>query len=164
MAWFPASCSAQSLNWSPDRLLSWDDFQGIPQPAGEEAAHIDCGIICSLEKVNIWTGRPRYAVSSYMNPQSSWVDPEQMSDPLLAHEQLHFDMAEWYAVKIRRALSARGVTVKRGEEILTRLLQEFDHAQTQYDLDTNHGRLSTVQSRWTEQVQNGLAPFHHPGK
>jgi len=99
-----------------------------------------------------------------MNPQSSWVDPEQMSDPLLAHEQLHFDMAEWYAVKIRRALSARGVTVKRGEEILTRLLQEFDHAQTQYDLDTNHGRLSTVQSRWTEQVQNGLAPFHHPGK
>lgn len=87
-----------------------------------------------------------------------------MSDPLLAHEQLHFDMAEWYAVKIRRALSARGVTVKRGEEILTRLLQEFDHAQTQYDLDTNHGRLSTVQSRWTEQVQNGLAPFHHPGK
>ncbi|MFZ6011322.1 MAG: hypothetical protein ACOYXT_13320 [Bacteroidota bacterium] len=87
------------LEWNEFYKLSWHDFQGKP---GDESVG-DAGTFIRIKAKPFFVKKKvQYNVLVYFVKDKSWKrDP---SPALLAHEQLHFDMAELYARKIRKKI------------------------------------------------------------
>jgi hypothetical protein len=85
------------------------------------------------------------------------------NEELLKHEQLHFDMAEIAARKIRGRFSeARGACTDDGDlEMLNRFVGEvtrdYRQEQAQYDQETKHGTSLFGQGKWESRVKSALS-------
>ena len=150
---------AGSIPWSADRPLTVADFRGRPQPTAGHAAltsaDINTGANC---RGNVFSGSARASFS----PARSWVrDPARMTPALLRHEQLHFDMAEVYARRLRQQLAAIHTPCSQLGNTFDQVSQAayaaWEKAQKDYDRDTNHGLLPELQARWEAQVHQQLA-------
>lgn len=73
------------------------------------------------------------------------------SKRLLAHEQLHFDIACVMAKKGNAALTA-----KNASSILSAVISKSSAQTTLYDSETQHGCNATKQAAWATEVGNGL--------
>jgi len=143
------------LEWNQFYRLQWYDFLGEP---GEDARG-DAGAAVQIKaKPFLVRKEIRYDVIALFNRNKSWARGQSPS--LLAHEQLHFDIAELYARKIRKKileLKSEGVNdVKTYNAAIQELLQESNDADLQYDIETLHGALSKKQAAWSEKVKDGL--------
>lgn len=82
---------------------------------------------------------------------------------LLNHEQLHFDMAEIAARKIRRRIAeARDACAadSRSEDLnrfVGEVTRDFRQEQARYDQDTKHGTFLFNQGKWESRVRAALA-------
>src|SRR5687767_8341950 len=116
LVWLPATNvqtqpaadpGTESISWNEFYRLQWHDFQGKP---GDESIG-DAGAVVQIKaKPFIVKKKINYDVVALFNKRKSWT--RDQSDALLAHEQLHFDIAEVYARKIRKKieeLNRRGV-------------------------------------------------------
>lgn len=85
------------------------------------------------------------------------------NDELLKHEQLHFDMAEIAARKIRRRFSeAHDACSDDGDlEAINRFVGEvtrdYRQEQAKYDQETKHGTFLFGQGKWESRVKAGLS-------
>ena len=144
------------LLWNEFYKLQWEDFQGEPDPGslGDAGTAVQIKATPFLVRKEI-----KYDVEAFFNRKKSWARDESPS--LLAHEQLHFDIAELYARKIRKKikeLQARGVdNIKIYNAAIQDLLLESNEVDAQYDLETLHGALSKKQAAWTRDVKEQLA-------
>jgi predicted secreted Zn-dependent protease len=141
--------------WNEFYKLQWNDFQGEPQ----ENSIGDAGAVVQIKaKPYKVKSRIFYTVEAVFNRKKSWA--RDQSQALLAHEQLHFDIAELYARKIRqkiKELSDRGVDdVKTFNAAIQQLLDESNEIDRQYDIETLHGAISKRQAAWTDKVKQGL--------
>ena len=81
---------------------------------------------------------------------------------LLRHEQLHFDLAELTAGKIRRRLAeldgvcARADRDAEVETIVVELTAAFGKEQTVYDDETAHGTKPQIQRNWEARVERAF--------
>lgn len=146
---------ASNLEWREYRKLSWEDFQGKP---GENAAG-DAGTSVQIKaKPYLIKNKVRYDVSVFFNKDKSWK--RDQSPELLAHEQLHFDLAEVFARKIRKKiteLNKQDVSnVKAYNQAIQQLLEESNEADRQYDIETLHGALDQKQAEWAEKIKREL--------
>jgi hypothetical protein len=147
--------SRDVIVWNEYRPLRWDDFQG---KRSEDAAG-DAGTVVQIKaKPYMVKDNVKYDVSAVFVKTKSWSDAQ--SPELLAHEQLHFDIAELYARKIRQeiaALSEAGENeVKVYNRAIQKLLHESNEVDIQYDLETLHGALQKKQSAWSADVKKQL--------
>lgn len=147
------------LEWNPYYSLQWTDFRGAP---GAEA-HGDAGAVVSIKaRPYVVKGKVRYDVRAFFNREKSWK--RDTSDLLLAHEQLHFDIAEVYARKIRERihdLERQGVNdVKTYNAAVRELLGESDRADRRYDAETLHGAMTNVQAKWKADVEQELVRLY----
>src|SRR5687768_6828529 len=86
-----------TITWNEFYRLQWHDFQGEPQ----ENSIGDAGTVVQIKaKPYLVKKQVRYDVYALFNRKKSWA--RDYSESLLAHEQLHFDIAELYARKIRK--------------------------------------------------------------
>jgi hypothetical protein len=159
----------------PYRQVTWADFQDSTVPLGPEVAKI--AIVMHIEPFDIevehrggdsWVARARDPqVVSYMDPSQSGVRPAGNTDYVLAHEQLHFDIAELYARRIRKALGeaelegddpvrVRFAFENRLREIRTELLTELDATQERYDRESGHGKAKRMQKSWNKKIEAEL--------
>jgi hypothetical protein len=153
-----------NLQWNEFYKLRWADFQGTP---GENAAG-DAGTSVRIKaKPYLVKNKVKYDVYVIFNRDKSWKRDE--SPLLLAHEQLHFDLAEVYARKIRQKisdLSKEGVNdVKLYNREIQLLLEESNEADRQYDIETLHGVMDKKQAEWEKKVKeelNTLKNFKKP--
>lgn len=155
----PASTGHDLLLWNEFYKLQWDDFQGEP----DNKSRGDAGTAVQIKaKPYLIKRKIGYDVEALFNRNKSWA--RDTSPSLLAHEQLHFDIAELYARKIRkkvRELQKRGITdIKVFNEAIQRLLQESNDADERYDLETLHGALSRKQAAWSVRVKQELADLN----
>jgi predicted secreted Zn-dependent protease len=147
------------LSWNEFYTLQWDDFQGKPdkRSIGDAGTAVQIKAKPFLVKKSI-----HYDVVAIFSRKRSWV--RDTSPSLLAHEQLHFDIAELYARKIRkkvRELSERGVDdIKVFNTAIHELLQESNDVDAQYDTETLHGALSKKQAAWSKKVRAELAQLN----
>lgn len=154
-----ADAAIEQLSWNEFYKLQWDDFQGEPDKnsLGDAATSVAIKAKPFLVRKKI-----NYDVVAVFNREKSWVRDKSLS--LLAHEQLHFDIAELYARKIRKKVSeltADGVDdIKVFNAAIHELLQESNEVDLQYDLETLHGALSKKQEKWTKNVKEELASLH----
>jgi hypothetical protein len=93
--------------WRAQRPLRWRDFQARVCPVQTHATERALGA-CVTTGIALLPcadarGRGTFQVASYLNPSRSWVrDSSSFTNPLmLTHEQVHFDINELYARRIR---------------------------------------------------------------
>jgi hypothetical protein len=147
--------SRDLLEWNEFYRLSWEDFQG----ERSESSIGDAGTFVSIKaKPYVVKNTVMYDVYAYFNRNKSWASDR--SAELLEHEQLHFDIAELYARKIRKRISElkrRGVNdVKRYNDEIKTLLEASNMDDVQYDLETLHGALPKKQLLWKTKVKKEL--------
>ncbi|MAN27236.1 MULTISPECIES: DUF922 domain-containing protein [Mesonia] len=152
----------ERVAWSSNKL-TWEDFKGKPLRSSPFKANANSGFSYkwSVKTVN---DQPEfvYEVKSYFYPEESWVKDKKASQQLLAHEQLHFDISELYARKMRKALAGFQVStsitqIKSSLNKLHRSI-ERERVKTQelYDKETNHGMIPTAQEKWQKFVDTAL--------
>lgn len=145
------------------RLLMWEDFRAEAPGNSHFAAY-------TMTRVNLesaYTGRGKlwsgeFKVEAVFLPEKSWVrnDRRSRSERVLAHEQLHFDIAELSARKLRKALSElpewSADLKQRANKLFEQCVEEGEQMQKRYDKETNHGLDSAAQERWKQWVEAEL--------
>lgn len=144
------------ISWNEFYKLQWHDFQGLP----DEDRMGDAGAVVQIKaKPFLVKKEIKYDVVALFNRSKSWA--RDQSPSLLAHEQLHFDIAELYARKVRKkikALNRSGVNdIKIYNAAIHELLQESNEVDERYDLETLHGAMSGKQAAWSDKVKQELA-------
>lgn len=152
----------EKIYWQ-EEPLSWEDFQAKPDKNSSFQANTNAGLSYSWNLRNEnGVVSLRYEVFSYFNPESSWVVPSSKSDYLLSHEQLHFDITELHARKLRKVLASLKVEQlgKDPKRVLnsfySRIEKERALMQQKYDRETNHSLNKEAEARWQKYVKEEL--------
>lgn len=151
----------ETISWSAERRLSWDDFQGkIPlnnRAAATTASGITYRFSTSGTKDNMEVD---FKIDTYFYPTKSWYQPELCDDVILGHEQLHFDISELYSRKMKERLAEETFTHRnvkaKVKSIYREILKEVDDFQNQYDDETNFSRNREQQMLWNEKIAQAL--------
>jgi hypothetical protein len=143
------------IAWNEYDKLSWTDFRGH----ANEYSHADAATAVHISAKPFRKGkRLFYTVDAYFIPEQSWY--RSRSSSLLAHEQLHFDIAELYARKARKKISElrqMGITdVHEYNREIKRILQESNKVDARYDHNTLHGSIGSRQKKWEAEIHQEL--------
>ncbi len=152
-----AQDNSEKISWSSIRTLNWEDFRAAPDESSSFSANTNSGISYTWN-YSTASGKPvlENEVSSNFYPNRSWVKEEiEDRDYLLAHEQLHFDISELHARKLRKALSEYqpGSNI-RGDlkKIYNRIEAERTAMQKKFDAETQHSENKPAEYRWRKFV------------
>lgn len=141
--------SPNTIVWDEDRPLSWNDFQGEPDYNYDQVSALTSSGIIHYKGCE--NGKIIYKVQAYFEKNYSWVKPEAYTNHHLAHEQIHFDITELYARKLKKALAKR--EFKCGEEarfdaFVANFLKKWQKAQINYDSQTHYSMKPKKQNEW----------------
>ncbi|MEZ5002330.1 MAG: DUF922 domain-containing protein [Chitinophagales bacterium] len=149
----------QVIHWKEGNPLSWNDFIGRTKTftsiSALTASAIEYAYECSDNDVSI-------SVKAIFIPEDSWVKADAMNDYVLGHEQLHFDITEVYARKLRKELNTRITTcrdIKNIESIANSVIKEWKKEQAKYDADSKHSMDKELQALWAKKVRQDLANY-----
>lgn len=150
------------IQWKEDPL-TWNDFSGAPDLGNDFDASTNSGISYSWSLRSSETKAELfYRVQSYFYPDLSWVKPGKDSALLLAHEQLHFDISELHARKLRKTMNNYVPNLKADvKKVLERIYQRNETARRQmqekYDRETLHGQDEEAQAKWEIFIRSELS-------
>ena len=179
-----AAYAAGPIEWAKDVKLSLQDFKQKVPAASTDTAHSWVGLDVSWE---CREGRSESHAHAIFDPQQSWwrgsvpslwggLDESSMSrsqlenrrtsaerdQDLLRHEQLHFDLTELVARKIRKQFEALpricatpGAT-DAVEKAIAAIEREWHDEQARYDRETDHGAGQVKQRQWELRVREAL--------
>jgi hypothetical protein len=150
----------EGVPWNPNIRLTWADFKGKVPPAAEPAATTASGISYTYS-ANLLHHEVHldYEVNAYFYPNESWYRPTLCDENTLSHEQLHFDISELFARKMRDRLERTSFSddVKAEiRKIYKEILQELQDYQDQYDWETNFSRNREKQLEWNQKIAKAL--------
>lgn len=150
----------ESILWNPNRKLGWFDFKGNVPPNSVSAATTASGISYWYSANPTHHGVDLdFKVNAHFYPNRSWYKPGLCDDLTLSHEQLHFDIAELFARKMRNKLERTSFSDDvRGEirEIYKDILKELGEFQERYDWETNFSRNRGKQLEWNGKIAKAL--------
>ena len=155
-----SSQEEEVILWDAERKLQWSDFKGSYFKTEWAAATTASGIsysFTSFEK----EGRLYldFVVQSEFYPNKSWYRPELCNTNILSHEQLHFDISELYARKMRERLAEARFTMNAKAEvraIYKGILKELSNFQNKYDRETNFSQDLHQQQLWNKEIEEIL--------
>ncbi|RRO17115.1 DUF922 domain-containing protein [Flavobacteriaceae bacterium 14752] len=149
--------------WTKENTVKWENFEAQPQADSPQAASINTGIKYTWKTKYIDGNQVlNYEIYAYMKPSKSWVKPSEKSDYLLEHEQLHFDITEYHARKLKQAFDNYKLkpSIKKDLKLIYRqIVKERISMQNQYDKETQHSLDSVVQKQWQDKVSELLKEF-----
>jgi hypothetical protein len=156
------NCYSQQSNakyWNRDSLLTWADFKGPVDTTIKLAAMTRTRSFYDFHFENI--NGIKVAMCNarcFFIRNKSWSIPDKQSPRLLAHEQLHFNITQYFTVQFSRIVNMRnfGDTINTNAEIQKIYLQvglKQSELQLLYDQQTNHGNNITMQKQWTDVVE-----------
>ncbi|CAM4256917.1 DUF922 domain-containing protein [Zobellia nedashkovskayae] len=155
-----SSQEEETITWSADRKLQWSDFKGTYFKTHWAAATTASGVSYSFSSFKkdgqIYLD---FVVKSEFIPGKSWYRPEVCDSVILSHEQLHFDISELYARKMRERLSEAQFTMNAKKEvkvIYKTILKELNDFQNKYDRETNFSQDLEKQILWNQQIKTAL--------
>ena len=153
--------SNQLLPWQQDRRLTWSDFQGEPEEEIDFRAMTNWQLSYDFQLSKVKGEiNSQFNVYTFFDNQQSWVREGSGSQQLLQHEQLHFDIAELFARKLRKQFAIYSFRSENYKEELNLLfeasLDSCNVVQTQYDLDTEHGLNQKKQQDWQQKIDQEL--------
>jgi Bacterial protein of unknown function (DUF922) len=165
------------IEWSADRPLTIRDFKGKAPARATAASLSSVAIEASWECDG---GRGTWRARAVFDPAWSWWreinqniwqsgDAPSLMAPkddggrgLLAHEQVHFDLTEIWAGRIRAALASLESACRTPggsrtiEQSVADLQRGWQDEQKKYDQDTDHGLDAARQRDWTAKAARTL--------
>jgi hypothetical protein len=160
---------AQLLCWQAGRKLRWDDFQAPANvlPTNDPlfwTSAASCAPVLQVIGTKDVTGRNNFFITAALDKSRSWVRASALArnDQVLAHEQVHFDICELIARRLRHRIAQ---VYQAGEDVFTpafrqelqQLLAEQEVLNTRYDQETAHGLLRSQQQAWQQLLVRELA-------
>lgn len=145
-----------TIVWQADSLLKKEDFKahskGSSGPLGFTAAAL---FLYPGEN----EGQLIFYVEALFFKSKSYI--VKYSEYVLKHEQLHFDIAELYARKLRKKITDtdfKKVKDIKGEimKYYKQTFNEFSKEEDKYDKDTQHGVNPAKQQVWNEDIQKRI--------
>ncbi|PKD18379.1 hypothetical protein APR41_04305 [Salegentibacter salinarum] len=150
----------EKLSWTEDRILTWEDFKASPKKHLPYKANTNSGLSFSWNATESSGGiKLNYEVGSNFYPNRSWVKEIEEVDYLLAHEQLHFDITELHARKLRKALQnyePGGKIKKELDSIYSETEKQRRQMQMQFDKETNHSIYKEAEFKWRVFIKKEL--------
>lgn len=154
------------ITWNEEARLTWDDFQGVPLEETPFHANTNTGLSYSWGlKGTSQSMELEYHVETFFYPELSWVQSDSKNDHLLKHEQLHFDISELHARKLRKLLANVDASKlnKDSKEYLNKLYQKVDKErsamQNTFDKESDHSLNVEAELRWQQFVKQELDKF-----
>ncbi|MAC95442.1 MAG: hypothetical protein CMC96_08065 [Flavobacteriales bacterium] len=165
------SPSEDKIEWSENTQLTWEDFKGKPYNSYKHDA------LSKLE-ISYWFNVPREGsaqveIKAIFYKKSSWVKPKEKTESLLSHENLHFDIAEVFARKVRKEIKAyyekKGRSKasklnKKFSKIYNMLYDDYEKYQQLYDKETAYSTNKKEQARWKEKIKRELIELEEYAK
>ena len=155
--------NTDTLYWNDGIKLTWDDFKAKSTDTKGYAAYTFTMITLNYDvKSSGQTFTPTFTVKCAFQRSKSWVnrkDQKSQTPEILAHEQLHFTIAEITARKLRRNLKVQQYTKNYKneiKEIYNKTLDEGEKMQERYDKETNHSINKEAQKNWSYLIQSDL--------
>jgi hypothetical protein len=143
------------IDWKENRKLAWSDFRASPARHTPIAALSSTSIRVDFEFSD---QSMRYHIRCQFDKNSSWG--RVRNNYILSHEQLHFDIAEWYARKLNKILREYTRLGKEHEQevgrIYDRTMKEYRDTQERYDHQTSYSINHGEQRLWSEKVHKAL--------
>ena len=155
-----------SIEWTSDLSLAWSDFQGKPNTDVIAFAETSYAIEIIPPEVKVDENNRvlnfrQLSVKAYFLKDRSWVFKEK--DELLKHERLHFDIAELFARKMRKAfqqLQKEGnADFDAYQNVYKQYWRECAKMQRQYDHETSHGRKYKINDQWEVKVERFIQDY-----
>lgn len=154
--------SADSNNdviyWSPNYKLNWDDFAGNPRFDYESISALTSSGIIHYKGCK--DGEITFKVQAYFEKNESWVKEEARTDHHLTHEQIHFDITELAARRLRKSLKKRKFKCGEEEEFeifVSTFIENWRVEQKTYDFESQHSLDKEQQKEWFYKVQMELS-------
>lgn len=102
-----------------------------------------------------------YEVQSYFLPDQSWVKPDIDSPHLLIHEQLHFDITELHARKLRKAMEEFDIESTPNVKPALQAIYKNTEAsranmQKNFDTESRHSLNPEAQIKWQKLIKEEL--------
>jgi hypothetical protein len=150
----------EAIEWTAESKLTWKDFKGKAPSNVRAAATTASGI--SYEFSTRFEGNEMmvdYTVLTFFYPTKSWYKPKICNDLTLVHEQLHFDISELFARKMRKQMDSVVFTnnVKAEvKKIYKKILNELSDYQNRYDRGTDFSRDKEQQLLWNKKIREEL--------
>ena len=156
----------EGVPWNDTIRLTWADFKG-KVPTGEPSAATTASGISYTYSANLLHHEVHldFEVNAYFYPNESWYKPELCNENTLAHEQLHFDITEVFARKMREKLRRTSFSddVKAEvRKIYSDILRGLQQYQERYDWETNFSRNREKQLEWNLKIAEALQEVAEP--
>lgn len=142
------------VKWDAENKISWDNFS-VKDTNDRFAAEVN-----TFFKANFYLKNDSVfcQVVTYLNTGRSWRKPSLHTGDAYAikHEQVHFDITEIFARKIRKELIENPVNEQGVEKIYfdnSKACREF---QQLYDTETRHSLDKKNQDRWNKKISRLL--------
>lgn len=148
------------IPWQENKNITWSDFQANPDPANKYFALTNSGLSYGYHSTTR-DGKLtlNFTVFSYFDKSESWGKVGKQTPELLAHEQLHFDITELHARKLKKVFDNFPFTKNYKIEIdgLTNtILQASHNMQAKYDTETDHSVNKEKQKAWETLIATEL--------
>lgn len=139
--------------WTKDRKLTWNDFKSKKSVRQNSFAYVKAGIILKPFYID---SNFSYKVIAVFKKNFSWKSKDNKG--LLNHEQLHFDIAELFARKMRKEIfnQKKILSAEDYKIIYNKLNKEYKEYQKKYDHDTVHSIITEEQEKWEKKVAKEL--------
>lgn len=140
--------------WDPSNKLTWSDYRDTLVGHSDCAALTNSGIRVSF--VQNRSTEVKITAYSVMDRTKSWVDREKKKDNILAHEQCHFDITEYWCRRMKKDFATTRFTAQNLKEKIEAIRKadnnEWFEMQDQYDTETNHSEIMSEQKKWEQKV------------
>lgn len=143
--------------WNKSRTLNCSDFKG-KKPLN--IGNIQAGTSAEINAKGFREGAlPNFKVCCSFDKKISWI-VDSLCVQILKHEQLHFDIAELYARKIRKGVldlrKRHQTNLEPYDKLINNLLEERNKVDDQYDQETAHGVYCNRQKEWNKRIEKEL--------
>jgi len=143
------------IAWKVTRQLTWNDYKGTPDPNSDAAASTTTYLGIEYKLDNNGFG---WKIQCSFSITRSWG--RSKTDPVLKHEQGHFDIAEIFARKLNKKMKEYQFNQSSYKSdlptIYKSITKEKEAFQELYDQETDHSRKKDQQAEWEKKIEKML--------
>ncbi|HAD11587.1 MAG TPA: hypothetical protein DCF33_04020 [Saprospirales bacterium] len=147
----------KTILWHPNRPLKIENFRGNTENRPFQA--VTFYKIHSDIKSYTLAGKTTLSIEARFVCDDSYFKKSQNDTQVLQHEQLHFDIAEIYARKFRKAISEQAINYNqyraKYEILMAEIRKELLLKQDEYDAEVYKD--PSQQTKWNSWVKTELA-------
>lgn len=146
-----------TLIWAPDYFLGKEDFKAKRSTYGNKIpAYVTTSVFLYQKENN---GTLMFYIEAILLKSKSFMKEETPYS--LRHEQLHFDICELFARKLRQKVAQKNFTKVRDivgeiQRMYDKTISDWKREEEKYDNDTQHGINAAKQEVWNDNIARQL--------